>query len=61
MMTLPKRIRLMKSCYNHLYGEVKRTLATDKEIRSMRELQSRIEKAYMNQAKKSVKEGIGNG
>jgi hypothetical protein len=44
----------MKSCYNHLYGEVKRTLATDKEIRSMRELQSRIEKAYMNQAKKKV-------
>jgi hypothetical protein len=46
-MTLPKRIRLMKSCYDHLYGEVKRTLATDKEIRNLRELQAKIERAYV--------------
>jgi hypothetical protein len=48
-MTLPKRIRLIKACRNHLYNEVKRTLATDKEIRALRELDGKVEKFYLKQ------------
>lgn len=54
-MTIPKRIRLLQACRNHLYGEVKRTLATDKEIRALKYLDGKVEKYYVKQTE--VKNG----
>lgn len=48
-MELPKRIRLIKVLHAHLYGEVKGTLATDKEIRALRNLDNKIEGFYLKQ------------
>lgn len=50
-MTLPRRIRLLQVCKTHLYNEVKQTLATDKELRSLHGLNTRIEKAFVNLTK----------
>lgn len=46
-MLLPKRIRLLQTCREHLYNEVKKTLATDKEIRALREMDKRIGDYYL--------------
>jgi hypothetical protein len=48
-MTLPRRIRLLQACKTHLYNEVKQTLATDKEIRAIRNMDDRISKYYIRQ------------
>jgi hypothetical protein len=45
----PKRIRLLHVLYNRLYSRVKIQLATDKEIRALHELGSRIAKYYAKQ------------
>jgi hypothetical protein len=45
-MTPPKRIRLLHVLYNRLYSRVKVQLATDKEVRALHELGSRIAKYY---------------
>jgi hypothetical protein len=45
----PKRIRLLHVLYNRLYSRVKVQLATDKEIRALHELGSRIAKYYDKQ------------
>jgi hypothetical protein len=45
-MILPKRIRLKKACREHLYNQVKKTLATDKEIRTLRELDRKVSEYY---------------
>lgn len=50
-MTIPRRIRLLQACHSHLYGEVRRTLATDKEIRALRQLGEKIEKGFINLTK----------
>lgn len=42
----PKRIRLLHVLYNRLYARVKVQLATDKEIKALNELSSRIAKYY---------------
>jgi hypothetical protein len=47
---IPKRIRLVKACRDHLYSEVKRTLATDKEIRSLKFMDKKISDWYESQA-----------
>jgi hypothetical protein len=44
----PKRIRLLHVLYNRLYARVKVQLATDKEVRALHELGSRISKFYAN-------------
>lgn len=49
-MKVPKRIRLIKACRNHLYHEVKVTLATDREIRNLRSLDKRVGDWYERQA-----------
>jgi hypothetical protein len=49
VMQLPKRIRLLKVVQSHLYGEVKTTLATDKEIRSLKDMNRRLENYYVKQ------------
>lgn len=46
---IPKRIRLVKACRDHLYSEVKRTLATDKEIRSLKLMDKKIDDWYIKQ------------
>lgn len=51
-MTPPKRIRLLSACRDHLYNEVKRTLATDKEIRSIRHLDKKIGDWWVKQVDK---------
>lgn len=50
-MTLPKRIRLLKVLHAHLYSEVKETLASDKEIRNLKLLDSKVERYYLKQVK----------
>lgn len=45
-MTLPKRIRLLKSVKDHLYNEVKVKLATDKEVKDLKNLASRIKRYH---------------
>lgn len=45
--TLPKRTRLLIACREHLYNEVKLTLATDKGIRALRNLDNKIEQHYV--------------
>lgn len=52
MIELPKRIRLKQACRDHLYDEVKRTLATDKEIKTLRELDKKVSEYYVRQVKK---------
>jgi hypothetical protein len=42
----PKRIRLLHVLYNRLYARVKVQLATDKEVKALHELGSRIAKFY---------------
>lgn len=42
----PKRVRLLMAVKKHLYDQVKTTLATDKEIKAIKGLNSRIEKYY---------------
>lgn len=49
---IPKRIRLLKNCKDHLYSEVREKLATDKEIRSLKEMNKRIENYYVKQTEK---------
>jgi hypothetical protein len=44
---LPKRTRLLLACRDHLYGEVRKTLATDKEIRALHRMNSMVEKHYV--------------
>lgn len=46
---IPKRIRLLKVLHAHLYSEVKETLATDKEIRNLKQLDSKVERYYLKQ------------
>jgi len=48
-MTPPKRIRLKEACRNHLYNEVKVTLANDKEIRTIRELDKKVSDWWVRQ------------
>lgn len=50
-MTPPKRIRLLHVLYNRLYSRVKVQLATDKEVKALHELGSRITKYYARQYK----------
>ena len=52
MITLPKRVRLLKVLHTHLYDEVKEKLATDKEIRSLRYLDKKIGDYYMRESTK---------
>jgi hypothetical protein len=53
-MTPPKRIRLLSACRDHLYNEVKRTLATDKEIRTLWQLDKRVSDYYVSLVNKPV-------
>lgn len=46
----PKRIRLLHVLYNRLYARVKVQLATDKEVKALHELSSRILRYYEQRA-----------
>lgn len=50
-MNPPKRIRLLKACRKHLLKRVIITLATDKEVRTIREMDSRISDYYVGMTK----------
>lgn len=54
-MTIPRRLRLLQECHNHLCSEVKITLATDKELRALRYLGDKIERGYVNLTNDKVK------
>lgn len=58
MNTIPRRLRLLQECYNHLYSEVKITLATDKEIRDLKYLSNSIERGFLNLTKPKVRTAI---
>lgn len=45
-MTVPPRVRLLKNCFDHKYSELRKTLATDKQLRELPGLKRRIERAY---------------
>jgi hypothetical protein len=56
-MELPKRTRLLIACRDHLYSEVRKTLATDKELRALHKMNSMVSKHYERLA--SPKNNLG--